>query len=149
MLRLMTLELVTDVAELLVGEVGELRLNPNSVIGSFSDLFILRGIPACIRLDTASELVAQAVRDWIDAVGAKAARIEPEALCENGYCASLNARCSAELLYREILSSLGEAQLLIEQSRRYYNTKGPHSALGYRPPVPETSVQLDQRPVMH
>ena len=36
------------------------------------------------------------------------------------------------------INSLREAQILIEQWRTHYNTKRPHSALGYRPPVPET-----------
>ncbi|MDP6735786.1 MAG: integrase core domain-containing protein, partial [Nitrospinaceae bacterium] len=36
-----------------------------------------------------------------------------------------------------------------EQWRRHYNTVRPHSALGYRPPAPETIVQMDQRPAMH
>ncbi|MEO3480731.1 integrase core domain-containing protein, partial [Phaeobacter sp. CAU 1743] len=38
---------------------------------------------------------------------------------------------------------------LIEEWRKHYNTKRPHSALGYRPPAPETIVQMDRRPVMH
>ena len=33
--------------------------------------------------------------------------------------------------------SLREAQIIIESWRRHYNTKRPHSALGYRPPAPE------------
>ena len=33
-----------------------------------------------------------------------------------------------------------EAQILIEVWRRHYNTARPHSALGYRPPAPETVV---------
>ncbi|HAD36107.1 MAG TPA: hypothetical protein DCF72_04095 [Gammaproteobacteria bacterium] len=32
---------------------------------------------------------------------------------------------------------------------RIFPTIRPHSALGYRPPAPETIVQMDQRPVMH
>jgi len=43
-----------------------------------------------------------------------------------------------ELLDREIFYTLKEAQILIEDWRRYYNTKRPHSALNYRPPAPET-----------
>lgn len=31
----------------------------------------------------------------------------------------------------------------------HYNTKRPHSALGYRPPAPETIVPMDPRPIMH
>ncbi len=57
-----------------------------------------------------------------------------------------NARFRDELLNSEIFYSLKEAQILIEQWRKYYNTKRPHSALGYRPPVPETIILMDQRP---
>ena len=47
-------------------------------------------------------------------------------------------RHSAELLDREIFYTLSEAKILIERWRREYNTFKPHSALGYRPPAPET-----------
>jgi hypothetical protein len=47
-------------------------------------------------------------------------------------------RSSAEeVLKREIFFTLREAQVLIEQWRREYNTIRPHSSLGYRPPAPE------------
>ena len=55
----------------------ERKLNATSVIDALSDLFILRGVPAFIRPDNGAEFVAQAVRDWIAAVGAKTAYIEP------------------------------------------------------------------------
>ena len=42
----------------------------------------------------------------------------------------------------ELFTSLLEAQVLIEQWRREYNTIRPHSALGYRPPAPETTIPL-------
>ena len=47
------------------------------------------------------------------------------------------------------LGTLKEAQIIIEEWRKHYNTKRPHSALGYRPPAPETIVPMDPRPVMH
>ncbi|MFY0312926.1 IS3 family transposase [Leisingera sp. D0M16] len=125
------------------------KLNSGDVIDALSDLFILRGIPAYIRSDNGPEFVAQAVRDWIAAVGAKTAYIEPGSPWENGYCESFNARLRDELLNGEIFYSLREAQILIEKWRKHYNTKRPHSALGYRPPAPETIVLMDQRPVMH
>ena len=49
----------------------------------------------------------------------------------------------------EIFYTLKEAQIIIEKWRKHYNTKRPHSALGYRPPAPETIVSMDQRPIMH
>ena len=43
-----------------------------------------------------------------------------------------------ELLNGEIFYSLKEAQTVIEQWRKHYNTIRPHSALNYRPPAPKT-----------
>ena len=125
------------------------KLNSVEVIDALSDLFILRGIPAFIRSDNGPEFVVEAVRNWITAVGAKTAFIEPGSPWENGYCESFNGRFRDELLNGEIFYSLSEAKIIIEEWRRHYNTKRPHSALGYRPPAPETIVQMDQVPVMH
>ncbi|MFK7871260.1 MAG: integrase core domain-containing protein, partial [Roseobacter sp.] len=49
----------------------------------------------------------------------------------------------------EIFYSLMQVQILIEQWRIHYNTIRPHSALGYRPTAPESTVPMDQRPTMH
>lgn len=134
--------------ECLTIKVGR-RLNATSVIDALSDLFILRGVPAYIRSGNGPEFIAQAAQDWISAVGARTAYIEPGSPWENGYCESFNARFRAELLNGEIFYSLREAQILIAKWRRHYNMKRPHSALGYRPPAPETIVSIDQRPIMH
>ena len=75
--------------------------------------------------------------------------IAPGSPWENGYCESFNARLRDELLNGEIFYSLKEAQIIIEKWRKHYNTVRPHSALGYRPPAPETIIQLQPRPSMH
>ncbi|WP_120632585.1 IS3 family transposase [Ruegeria sp. EL01] len=125
------------------------KLNSTEVIDALTDLFILRGVPAYIRSDNGPEFIAEAVRDWIKAVGAKTAYIEPGSPWENGYCESFNGRMRDELLNGEIFYSLREAQIIIENWRKHYNTKRPHSALGYRPPAPEAIILMDQRPTMH
>ncbi|MFT6582828.1 MAG: transposase InsO family protein, partial [Alphaproteobacteria bacterium] len=89
------------------------------------------------------------VRNWINAVGAKTAYIEPGSPWENGYCESFNARFRDELLNGETFYTLKEAQIIIEKWRRHYNTQRPHSSLGYRPPAPEAIVMMATRPVMH
>ena len=111
--------------------------------------FILRGVPSYIRSDNGPEFVAQGVQEWINAVGAKTAYIEPGSPWENGYCESFNARLRDEFLNGEVFCSHREAEILIEKWRRHYNTKRPYSALGYRPPAQETIVPMDPRPVMH
>ena len=119
------------------------------MLDALTDLFIMRGSPAFIRSDNGPEFIAQAVRDWIAAVGAKTAYIEPSGPWETGYCESFNGWFRDELLNGEIFYSLREAQIIIEEWRKHYNTKRPNSASGYRPPAPETNIPLDQRPIMH
>ena len=53
------------------------KLNSTDVIDALTDLFILRGVPKYIRSDNGPEFIAEAVRNWINAVGAKTAYIEP------------------------------------------------------------------------
>jgi putative transposase len=127
----------------------ERKLNSTDVVDALTDLFILRGLPKLFQSDNGPEFMAQKVRDWIEAVGAKTAYIEPGSPWENGYCESFNARFRDELLKGEIFYSLKEAQIVIEEWRKHYNTVRPHSALGYRPPTPESIVPLDQKPIMH
>ena len=125
------------------------KLSSIDVIDALSDLFILRGVPDYIRSDNGPEFVAEAVQTWIRAVGARTAYIEPGSPWENGYVESFNARFRDELLNGELFCSLREAQIIIEAWRNHYNTARPHSALGYRPPVPESIVVMDHRPVMN
>ncbi|EKF39975.1 integrase, catalytic region [Nitratireductor indicus C115] len=91
------------------------KLNSGNVIDALSDLFILRGILSFIRHDNGPEFVAEAVQDWIRAVSAKTAYIEPGSPWQNGYCESSNARFPDEFLNGEIFYSLREAQILIEE----------------------------------
>lgn len=125
------------------------KLNSTDVIDALTDLFILRGVPAYIRSDNGPEFIAEAVRQWIKAVGSNTAYIEPGSPWENGYCESFNARFRDELLNGEIFYSLKEAQIAIEQWRQHYNTKRPHSALGYRPPAPESIIPMEEKRMMH
>ncbi len=75
---------------------------------------------------------------WLHGVGAAPLYIEPGSPGENGYCESFNGKLRDECLNGEIFYSLREAQVVIEHWRIEYNTHRPHSALGYRPPAPQT-----------
>src|SRR6185437_13782041 len=116
------------------------RLKSVDVIDVLSDLFILRGVPEHIRSDNGPEFVAQAVQEWIGAVGAKTAYITPGSPWENGFIESFNARLRDELLDGELFYTLREAQIVIESWRRHYNTVRPHASIGYRAPAPEVFV---------
>ena len=116
------------------------KITNQDVIDLLFNLFIFRGIPKYIRSDNGPEFTAKAVRKWLNQLGVKTLFIEPGSPWENGYIESFNGKLRDELLNREIFTTMEEAKVLIEQWRREYNQVRPHSALGYRPPAPETML---------
>jgi putative transposase len=126
--------------ECLVIRVGR-RLTSDDVLEVLAGLFVARGVPEPIRSDNGPEFAATAVREWLGRLGVGTLFIEPGSPWENGYCESFNGKLRDELLDREVFYGLREAQILIEAWRRHYNAVRPHSALGYRPPAPETGLR--------
>jgi putative transposase len=118
------------------------QIRSQDVIDELFELFVLRGIPEHIRSDNGPEFTAKAIRKWLNRLGVKTLFIEPGSPWENGYIESFNGKMRDELLSREIFTTLREAKVLIEQWRREYNQVRPHSALGYRPPAPETRLSM-------
>ena len=128
------------------------RINSFGVIEALTDAMLHRGIPEHIRSDNGPEMTAKVVRDWLARIGSKTLFIAPGSPWENGYNESFNGKLRDKLLNGEIFYSLKEAKVVIEQWRKHYNTKRPHSALGYRPPAPVTyspiPVPLEQSQIM-
>ena len=114
------------------------RLRSDDILARLAPLFVERGPPTYLRSDNGSEFTATAVRDWLHRVGVTTLFIEPGSPWENGYGESFNGKLRDECRNRERFDTLLEAQALIEGWRREYNQIRPHSALGYRPPAPET-----------
>ncbi len=112
------------------------RLGSLEVIETLAEVMLWRGIPEHVRSDNGPEFIAQELRKWLAKVGTGVLYIEPGSPWENGYCESFNGKLRDECLNGEIFYSLKEAQIVIEQWRVEYNTRRPHSALGYRPPAP-------------
>ncbi|MBP1807805.1 transposase InsO family protein, partial [Rubellimicrobium aerolatum] len=116
------------------------KLGSAQVIETLAELMLERGVPEHIRSDNGPEFVAQAVRDWIAAVGSKAAFLEPGSPWENGCVESFTSKLRDEPLNGEIFYSLREAQILIEGWRQHYNSIRPHPALRWTPPAPEVRL---------
>jgi len=112
-------------------------LRSQDVLEQLGHLFIYRDLPGFIRSDNGPEFTAKVVRNWLQRLNVQTLFIEPGSPWENGYNESFNGKLRDELLNGEIFTTLLEAQVLIERWRKEYNEFRPHSALGYRPPVPE------------
>jgi putative transposase len=118
------------------------KVKAADVIYELSELFIERGVPEYLRSDNGPEFIAAYVREWLRRVGTKTLFIEPGSPWENGYIESFNGKLRDELLNGEIFDTVTEARVITERWRKQYNTIRPHSALGYRPPAPETYAFL-------
>jgi len=116
------------------------RMKHTDVLETLNELFIQRSVPVHIRSDNGSEFTAKRVRAWLEMLEVKPLFIAPGSPWENGFVESFNRRMREELLNGEIFYSIKEAQVMIEMWRRHYNTVRPHSALGYRPPAPESVI---------
>lgn len=107
---------------------------PN-VLAVLRKLFRLREAPAFVRSDNGAEFTAEAVQAWLDDHQAGPAFIPPGQPWQNGFIESFHDKFRDECLNREWFPSLAEARVVIEKWRQQYNTRRPHSALGYTTPA--------------
>ena len=112
------------------------------IIELLSGLFVLKGCPAYLRSDNGSEFTATLLKQWLQDLGVTTVYIEPGSPWENGYCESFNSKLRDEFLNGELFDTLQEAVILTRRFMNHYNTVRPHSALGYRPPAPQTALQI-------
>ncbi len=106
-----------------------------TLLDRLSRLMQQRGEPGYIRSDNGPEFIAEAIKGWLAQSGVGTLYIEPGSPWENGYSESFNSRFRDELLDRELLTSLIEAKVVVEEYRQHYNQRRPHSAIGYKTPA--------------
>jgi transposase InsO family protein len=109
-------------------------ITSQDVIDTLAELFSMRGVPRCIRSDNGPEFIAQGVRDWLKLVDVQTLYIAPGSPWENGYAESFHSKLRDEFLALEEFESLSAARTLTMLWKEDYNTRRPHSALGYRTP---------------
>ena len=94
-----------------------------------------RGVPRHIRSDNGSEFVARTLQAWLAERHVRTLYIEPGSPWQNGHVESFHGSLRDECLDRELMLSLAEARVVIEDYRRYYNEERPHGGIGYRTPA--------------
>ena len=97
---------------------------------------LIRGTPSYIRSDNGTEFTVTKLREWLSEIQVTTVYIEPGSPWENGYCESFNSKMRDEFLNGEIFDTMWEAEVLTKIWVQEYNTKRPHSSIGYRPPAP-------------
>lgn len=105
------------------------------VIAFLDAIMKKRSAPVFLRSDNGSEFTAEAVQTWLAEKRVGPAFIPPGQPWKNGFIESFHDKFRDECLQREWFSSLLDAQVVIEDWRVHYNTRRPHSSLGYETPA--------------
>lgn len=105
------------------------------VIAFLDEIMKKRSSPVFLRSDNGSEFTAETVQNWLAEKNVGPAFIPPGQPWKNGFIESFHDKFRDECLQREWFSSLLDAQIVIEDWRVHYNTRRPHSSLGYKTPT--------------
>lgn len=93
-----------------------------------------RGKPASLRSDNGPEMTSRHYLAWCIAQKIAAVHIQPGRPMQNGRVESFNGRLRDECLNTSWFANLWDARWKITGWRLHYNTRRPHSQLGYRTP---------------
>ena len=117
-LKMMTL--IYEYTRICLSHRVDRQLTSTDVLSVLSEAIEEEGAPSYIRSDNGSVPRSEATPQRA------IARIT------NGFIESFHNRLRDECLNREVLLSVAEAQVVIEQGRHNYNNEHPHSRLGFK-----------------
>ncbi len=139
---------VTDefTREALAGRVAR-HLTAKETVEVLERVVQERGAPTHIRCDNGPEFIAKALQRWCLRRGSRTSHIEPGAPWQNPFVESYNGHLRKELLDLELLDSVLEAQVLIDDWREEYNTYRPHQSLRYLTPAAFARRWTEQSPI--
>jgi len=135
--RIKILNIIDEYTRECLASHAAYRIRSEDVKNVLREVMVRKGAPEYLRSDNGSEFIAKHLRAWLSELDVSTMYITPGSPWENGFVESFNGTMANELLNREIFDTLYEAKVLLARWVREYNTKRPHSALGYRPPAPE------------
>jgi putative transposase len=109
-------------------------INGVRVARTLAEISQTAGLPEILLVDNGPEFISKALDAWAYQRGIKLAFIHPGKPVENAYIESFNGRFRDECLNENWFLSLEQARRMIEDWRVDYNTRRPHSSLGYLTP---------------
>jgi putative transposase len=109
-------------------------LSSERVVRVLEKLVQQHGKPKLLQIDNGPEFRSHKLDQWAHKEGVQLHFIDPGKPTQNGHIESFNGRFREECLNQEWFTTLKEARHIIEEWRVGYNTRRPHSSLGYLPP---------------
>lgn len=132
--RFRVLNIVDDHCKWCPGQIVDFSISGERLTRFLDELAGMVGLPAELVLDTGPEGTSKAMFEWSERTGVRLRFIEPGKPVQNAFIESFNGRFRDECLNQNWFRSIRHAREAIEEWRIHYNTRRPHSALGYKTP---------------
>ena len=133
--RFRILNIVDDHSRFCPGQIVDVSITGARLARYLDELALLHGLPEEIVLDNGPEGTSKAMFEWSERTGVRLRFIEPGKPVQNAFVESFNGKLRDECMNLHWFRSLRDAREEIARWRVHYNTKRPHSALGYQTPM--------------
>jgi putative transposase len=133
--RFRVLAIVDDCTRECLALVADSSLSGLRAARELDRLMIARGKPEMVVSDNGSELTSNAILHWANGSRVAWHYIAPGKPVQNAFIESFNGRLRDELLNETLFSSLPHARAMLAAWQDDYNTRRPHSRLGWNTPA--------------
>ena len=133
--RFRILNVVDDVTRECLAAIADTSISGRRVARDLTVLIQRRGRPGMIVSDNGTEFTATAVLAWAEDQRVAWHYIAPGKPTQNGFVESFNGRMRDELLNESLFFSLDHAREKLAAWAADYNTRRPHSSIGYQTPA--------------
>ncbi|WP_138141362.1 MULTISPECIES: IS3 family transposase [Brevundimonas] len=132
--RFRILNVVDDVTRECLAAIPDTSISGRRVARELTALISRRGRPAMIVSDNGTEFTSTAILAWAQDQGVDWHYIAPGKPTQNGFVESFNGRMRDELLNESLFFGLDHARQKVAAWALDYNTRRPHSSIGYLTP---------------
>jgi putative transposase len=133
--RFRILNIVDDVTRECLAAIPDTSISGIRVARELTGLIERRGKPGMIVSDNGTELTSNAILAWAHDHKVEWHYIAPGKPTQNAFVESFNGRMRDEFLNESLFFGLGHARRAIADWAADYNTRRPHSAIGYLTPA--------------
>ena len=133
--RFRILTVVDDCTRECLALVPDTSISGRRVARELDNIVSQRGKPRTIVSDNGTELTSNAILGWSDETGVGWHYIAPGKPTQNGFVESFNGRMRDELLNESLFFGLDHARRKLAAWAEDYNTRRPHSSIGYQTPA--------------
>jgi putative transposase len=144
--RFRVLNIIDDVTKECLAAIPDTSLSGKRVVRELAALIERRGRPKALVSDNGTEFTSTAVLAFTQARKLDWRYIAPGKPTQNAFSESFQGRMRDEGLNEHLFFSMNHARAVIAGWAMDYNTRRPHSAIGYMTPAAYAAALTPQRP---